>query len=67
MGEACILGQVGHHQRLSAGAADGVAAEGPFAIGPVILDTAPTLYINMNSAQKLGVQVQSFLAGLDLG
>ena len=30
---------------------------------PVIVDTAPTLYINMNSVQKLGVQVPVEMLG----
>ena len=49
---------------LLADAVAGVVLKGrKIADTPVIVDTAPTLYINMNSVQKLGVQVPVELLG----
>jgi putative tryptophan/tyrosine transport system substrate-binding protein len=65
--DGALVGMTASNEKLGAQLADAVA--GVLLKGrkiqdtPVMVDTAPVLYINMNSAQKLGIQVPVELLG----
>ncbi len=65
--DGALIGMTASNEKLGALLADavaGVVLKGrKIADTPVILDTAPILYINMNSVQSLGVQVPVEMLG----
>ena len=64
--DGALIGMTASNEKLGGLLADAVAGvlKGrKIADTPVILDTAPILYINMNSVQALGVQVPVEMLG----